>query len=265
MNKTKNCDKIKAFYDELIENAGYKSDSFLMEWFNLKITDMIKLPDAVDRSGISKGDSLPVPKGKQLLALHEFAFPALPLKRFSDLYGLNYGTVRNWRNTDEIFPQVVSRYASEFIQQWVSEFMSCAESSNPEGFAKAIRMARESKIYRTDYLADLPHATLKALEAKLKQLKTPSKDIPDILEQSRISGQHRLLNRLIASYCEGGGQLPDFLYSLFCEDAAMLASNFKTLAELIADEKASSILKLAETQVNSSLASWYLISRELID
>lgn len=265
MHMNQNQERIKKFYHEIVSAAGYKPRSYMMEWLNRQIEELGKLPDAVDRSGISKGDALPVPKGKRLLALHEFVFNDLPLKRFAELYGLNYGTVRNWRNADEIFSQLISRYASDFIQQWVSDFMKCAESSKPDDFAKAIRMARESRGYHNAHLTHLPHATLKALKSKLKQLNASSDDVQGLLEKSRQAAQHKVLNRLIASYCGEGEDLPTFFRALFNEDAASMQKNFDQLAGAISDEQVKSFLRFVEIQAQNSLLFWGLICQELTD
>lgn len=92
MNTSKREDYVGNFLQEI--NA--EKCPVLIGWFKSKLDEIMELPIKPDRKGIPKGDPMPIPRYKMLLALCRLVNPYLKLKDFAEAYDASYGTVRVW-------------------------------------------------------------------------------------------------------------------------------------------------------------------------
>jgi hypothetical protein len=130
------------FYIDLQAKNNLDKCPFLLGWFKAKLDELYKLPDEHDRSGIAKGERLPVPKMKRILALHDIVFKKFRLKVFCELKGVNHGTGRNWRNTDKIFGELALGFAEEFSHAFLQRYSELIESGRLIEASKLINECR---------------------------------------------------------------------------------------------------------------------------
>ena len=121
--------------------------SILLGWFKVKLCELDTRHDENSFSRIAIGAKRPVPITKRILALHDITFKKLPLDEFCTLMGVNYGTGRNWRNTDLIFEKIALELAKEFSQAFLRRYSKIIESSQPESFSSALKLLRECRYY----------------------------------------------------------------------------------------------------------------------
>jgi hypothetical protein len=84
------------FASDFLRGINAEKCPVLMGWFESKLKEINELPIKPDRSGIPKGDPMPIPRHKMLLALYRLVDPNLKLKDFAEAYDASYGTVRVW-------------------------------------------------------------------------------------------------------------------------------------------------------------------------
>jgi hypothetical protein len=135
------------FYMDLQAKNNLDKCPFLLGWFKTKLDELYKLPDEHDRSGIAKGERLPIPKPKYVLALHHITFKKLPLKKSCEVMGVNHGTGRNWRNSDKIFGELALGFAEEFSHAFLQRYSELIESEQSEGIQKASALINECRNY----------------------------------------------------------------------------------------------------------------------
>jgi hypothetical protein len=261
MSKSDDEAKLKKYYDRLLDKHNLKNSRYLVSWFNRKVEELINLPDTVDRSGITKGDRLPAPRGKKALALHELAFPKSNLKEFCEVMGANYGSARNWRATDDVFPKLVKGYASEFIQTFVADYEKYVESDDPKDLVKAICMIRESRRYSRDRLSHMPDAIYKAIEERIKAFKNKFE-----MENITKLRNHELIYHLMQSYCEADTEERQGLFKAeFNSDIDHVHESFDHLMQFVQRDEGKVLAEKIRDDIKHHFLRYALILSEMID
>jgi hypothetical protein len=138
--------KKEDFANYFIEKNQLGMCLFLVSWLSKKLTELNKLPKKPDRHGVSKGEKMPMPRDKCLLALYKTIDPRLNLKKFSDLCEASYGTVKIWTSADENFAEYRDALEDEFISSYLEKFKQLVEER-----AKNPRLEDYKKIPVDDY------------------------------------------------------------------------------------------------------------------
>lgn len=257
MDRKKLVDK---FYAGLLAKNHSDQTPFLMEWFNNRAAELNKLPDQYDRSGIAKGDPLPIPKLKRFLALHEVVFRKIPLKDFCEVSGANYGVARHWRKTDEIFQEIFGEFAEEFSQAFFQRYTKQLESCKPEGFLQALRLVKECRHY--------PNILQVLVMAKLggfgKRKIMAAAKVPNLDSLNLIRTHSLLFSTLLLSVTDKDAERREYAQELLGKEAEAFDGYFTTLREKYKHPEAQAALNLAEMRAQESIIYYTTIIKEFI-
>jgi hypothetical protein len=139
-------DKKEDFPIYFIKKTQLDRCPFLVSWVSKKLVELGKLPKKPDRHGVPKGEKMPLPRDKCLLALYKTVDPRLNLKKFSDLCEASYGTVKIWTSADENFTEYRDALEDEFVRLYLRKFKQLVEDR-----AKNPRLEDYKKIPIDDY------------------------------------------------------------------------------------------------------------------
>jgi hypothetical protein len=250
---------IETFKSALLAKNNMGECPFLVEWFTAKVEELDKLPDEHDRSGIAKGERLPVPKSKYVLALYHITFKKLPLKEFCEVMGVNHGTGRNWRNTDKIFQEIALEFAKEFSYEFLRRYSELIESTHPERFFKASEIVKECRRY--------PGVTVEQVMlrldhySKLKEKEAgPAWDNLSVLVQS-----NRLLSFILRlSLKNTDADRRKCATTLISQESQAFDAFYKKLREMYKSPDAQAAIDLAEDQAYQSRINYLTILNEFI-
>lgn len=130
------------FYEKLIKEAQLERCPFLTDWFGKKLSTILEVSKTPGREGVPRGEAMPIPRDKQLLALYDVIFGDVPLKEFARVFGANYGTVRNWRRESADLREGFER---EFVQAFISRYNQLLKTDG--GLAQAVKLVLEVRHY----------------------------------------------------------------------------------------------------------------------
>jgi hypothetical protein len=102
---------------------------FLYSWFEPKLEEISNMPKHPSREGINPEDPKPMPRHKIMMALFQFVYPKLSLKKYAETYDLSYGTIRNW-NVDKQYNEFQSELEREYLGLFINNLKSLIESEN---------------------------------------------------------------------------------------------------------------------------------------
>jgi hypothetical protein len=213
---------IETFKSALLAKNNMGECPFLAEWFKAKVEGLDKLPDEHDRRGIAKGERLPIPRSKYLLALYHITFKKLPLKEFCEVMGVNHGTGRNWRNTDKIFQEISLEFAKEFSCEFHQRYTELVEPRPVDGFSKALDLIRECRHY--------PTVIVKQIKTRLKNYGGQKRTGVDPLNMLDLVNDI-LFSILLMSQIEKVEDRRKFSQSMYDRIEQNLHDSFEKLAE----------------------------------
>jgi hypothetical protein len=231
---------------------------FLLEWFNSKVEELANLPDEHDRSGIAKGDRLPVPKTKRILALHDVVFKKLRLKEFCEIMGVNHGTGRNWRNTDQIFSELALGFAEEFSHAFLRCYSELIESEQSEGIQKAAALIDECRYYPAVSVGQIIIRLLFYGDQKINR--------PIALDSLPSSKRvHPLLfSILLLSLKDKGTDRLDFAQALMNKEIHAIDVFYEEIRKKYKDSGTQEALDLARSHTYKSIAYFVMIIKQFV-
>lgn len=248
--------KIENFYLDVRVKNNLDRCPFVLDWFSAKLAELNKLPEQHDRSGIAKGERLPIPKAKYFLALHDIVFKKLPLKEFCSLMGINHGTGRNWRNSDKIFKEIALGFAEEFSHSFLRRYSELVEPRPAEGFFKAFDLICECRHY--------PMETVEQIKIRLKHYNKQRSDGAD--SSYALSNINSLLfSVLILSLKTQGTDRRKYIQKLEEKETQEYEAFFQKLREKYRSAEAQEVIDLAESKGNDRKIFYVTVTRAISD
>ena len=97
---------IKDYVDQkLIEQSNLKRCPLFADWVVQTMELLRDIPERPERKGVARGEQIGAPRAKARLHLYKILNPKFSLKKYAEIYGFAYGTVRNWTSDDEFLEQ----------------------------------------------------------------------------------------------------------------------------------------------------------------
>lgn len=123
----------KKFLDYFEGISNMDQCRFLATWFNSKLPEIAKMPENPSRVGIPRGNPIPLPRSKALLALLRMVSPDMELKKYSEFSRASYDVIRQWAN-QRSFYRFMEKLEREYCQSYCAALKEYIESEvgNPK-------------------------------------------------------------------------------------------------------------------------------------
>ena len=249
-------EQIEKFYLSIKAKNNIDKCPFIVGWFNSKVEEIEKLPDEHGRSGIAKGDRLPIPKAKRLLALHDVVFKKFRLKEFCELKAINHGTGRNWRNTDKIFKEIALGFAEEFSHAFLRRYSELVEQKLSEGFFKAFDLIKECRHY--------PVVTVEQIKVRLKNYVKQKSDGADPLDTLSMVN-NLLFSVLVLCLKNKGADRNKYIQKLEDHENQDYDASFDKLREKYKSPEAQEVIEIAKTIGDHRKIYYLTIAKAIFD
>jgi len=117
----------KDYVDQkLIEQSNLKQCPLLAEWMAKTMESLQDIPERPERKGVPRGEQIGMPRAKARLHLYKILNPKFSLKKYSEIFGFAYGTVRNWTSDDEFLEQY-NNYVGLFTLAYLTKLKELME------------------------------------------------------------------------------------------------------------------------------------------
>lgn len=138
--------KLKKFVYDFTRKMNLEKCPFLLDWLTKKTEEINELPQKPDRHGIPKGDPIPMPRHKVLLALYRVVGEGFfRLNQFAGAYQISYGSVRNWLN-DKAMAEKTAELLFDYVNLYLKTYNSLIESKD-DNWDQIILLLNELKYY----------------------------------------------------------------------------------------------------------------------
>jgi hypothetical protein len=138
--------ELEKFVDDFIRKTNLEKCPFLLDWFTKKLNEINKLPTKPERQGIPKGDPLPMPRAKVLLALYRVVGEDFfRLNQFAKAYQISYGSVRNWL-MDRAMAEKSAELLFDYVNLYLKTYNSLLELED-DNLDEIVSLLSELKYY----------------------------------------------------------------------------------------------------------------------
>jgi len=161
--------------------GGPEKCPFMLNWLEDKLKKTWEIPKKPIKTGIPKGDLIPLPRSKEIFTLLKSFNPQLKLKPFADTYHTPYGTVANW-NIESALLEAVELVQIEFALDYIEELKKLVFSSEKDIFKHSFKTTDKATrkelqhMMEAEYYHHIIYATIcYLLEAEKKHLSDEDK------------------------------------------------------------------------------------------
>jgi hypothetical protein len=243
MKDQENEQRVDKFFEYFEDASKIGGCPFLLDWFERKSLEIAnQYQKKPDREGIPKGDPIPPPQGKVMLALLRAILPELSLKKYAQGTAISYDVIRQWAR-QKMVAKLELDLAGEYGNFYCEKLKDHIENDE---FSEALSQIKEVHYYKNVFIFIRIHGFISRLLEDLSEDKIKS----DWLYALKIAGIHESFI-LASTSSDALMEKPElhrkYTESIYSFEKEFIGLRFDLLISTIKNGKVGDAVKVAES------------------